>query len=184
PTTNLIDVLISCPNCSSTPVDKRTMISMGPFDMQPGESQEVYVAACVGQSRPTSDNTGNLRASGEVRYIATVAQNLFDRGFGFQEDALVESLPSVPSRYSLAQNYPNPFNPITTIKYELPEDVIVSLQVYDMAGRKVAVLVDKQAQKAGVYEAKLEASRLASGVYLYRLKAGPYFKTRKLVVVK
>ena len=94
-------------------------------------------------------------------------------------------LPSteVPSQLALHQNYPNPFNPSTTIKYELPKSSIVRLSVYDMLGRQVSVLVNEK-KDAGVHEVKFDGSNLSSGVYFYRIQAGDFVQSKKLVVLK
>jgi hypothetical protein len=76
----------------------------------------------------------------------------------------------IPKLYSLEQNYPNPFNPTTVIKYQIPDASIVHLVVYDVLGREVATLVSQE-QKPGNYQAALNASNLASGVYYYKLNA-------------
>jgi hypothetical protein len=89
----------------------------------------------------------------------------------------------LPVAYELAQNYPNPFNPSTTITYELPRSSMVKLTVYDLLGREVSVLVSER-RDAGVHEVKFDGSNLASGVYLYRLTAGSFVETRKLVLVR
>ncbi len=88
-----------------------------------------------------------------------------------------------PVEFSLSQNYPNPFNPSTTIKYELAQAAMVRLSVYDLLGREVAVLVNKR-EDAGVHQTKFDASNLASGVYLYRLQAGDFLQSRKLLVLR
>jgi len=88
-----------------------------------------------------------------------------------------------PLQFSLAQNYPNPFNPSTTIKYELPKSSMVSLSVYDILGREVSLLVNER-KNAGSYEVKFDASRLASGVYFYRLLAGDHVSTKKMIVLR
>ena len=77
---------------------------------------------------------------------------------------------TIPAAYALEGNYPNPFNPATTIRYALPEASAVRLEVFDVLGRRVALLVDG-VQAAGTHAARFEASRLASGLYLYRLEA-------------
>jgi hypothetical protein len=77
----------------------------------------------------------------------------------------------VPKMYTLSQNYPNPFNPTTTIAFELPEQAIVSLKVYDILGREVATLLDQQDVSEGVHEVEFAATSLASGVYFYRVIA-------------
>ncbi len=89
-----------------------------------------------------------------------------------------------PIEFALGQNYPNPFNPSTTIKYALPEIATVRLDVYDMLGRRVATLVNNDAHAAGYHTVIFDASRLASGVYIYRLQAGSTTITRKLTLIK
>lgn len=83
----------------------------------------------------------------------------------------------------LYQNYPNSFNPGTTIEFELPKASHVRLSVYDILGREVSVLANDR-RDTGVHEVKLDASGLASGVYLYRLTSGRYVEYRKMVLLK
>lgn len=90
---------------------------------------------------------------------------------------------NIPTNYFLAQNYPNPFNPTTTIKYGLPKSGVLKLVVYDLLGREVKTLVNEFKQ-AGSYEINFNASSLASGVYLYRIEAGDFIDTKKLLLVK
>jgi len=89
----------------------------------------------------------------------------------------------IPDGFALAQNYPNPFNPMTTIHYQLSTISDVRLTVHDLLGREVAVLVNER-REAGVHEVTFDGSFLASGVYLYRLQAGGFVETRKLVLVQ
>jgi hypothetical protein len=91
--------------------------------------------------------------------------------------------PPFPSAFRLYQNVPNPFNALTTIRYEIPEFSTVRLTIYDLTGREVAVLVDRE-QGAGVRTVTWDASQVASEVYFYRLVAGKQQITRKLVVLK
>ncbi len=88
-----------------------------------------------------------------------------------------------PKEFALRQNYPNPFNPTTTIKYDLPVDKHVSLKVYDVLGREVLTLMDEE-QQAGYHSAVFDASRFSSGMYFYRLTAGTYVSTRKLLLLR
>jgi hypothetical protein len=92
-------------------------------------------------------------------------------------------LTKIPATYSLAQNYPNPFNPITRIRFELPNESFVSLTVYNILGQRVAVLVNDE-RPAGIYEVQFNGSKLASGVYFYRLNANNYIATKKLLLLK
>ena len=89
----------------------------------------------------------------------------------------------IPSSYSLNQNYPNPFNPTTTITYTLPSEGFVTLKVYDILGNEVAALVNGR-QNAGSHSVLFDASRLASGVYLYKLSSGDFKQARKLILLK
>jgi hypothetical protein len=91
--------------------------------------------------------------------------------------------PEMPAAFFLSQNYPNPFNPTTTIRYELPKSSLVRLSVYDVLGREVSVLVNER-KNAGVHEVEFDATELSSGVYLYRLWAGDYISTKKLLVLR
>ena len=89
----------------------------------------------------------------------------------------------VPEGFVLEPNYPNPFNPMTTIDYALPEVSDVRLTVFDLLGRRVAVLVNEQ-QASGRYSVNFDASRLASGIYFYQLRAENFVQTRKMMLVK
>jgi hypothetical protein len=88
-----------------------------------------------------------------------------------------------PKQFSLGQNYPNPFNPTTTIQYEVPISGLVNLTVYNILGQKVAELVNK-VQATGKYEVQFNADRLSSGVYFYKLSAGSYTNTKKMILLK
>ena len=88
-----------------------------------------------------------------------------------------------PEVFALLQNYPNPFNPSTSIQYTIAESSPVTLEVFNMLGQKVAELVNTT-QAAGKYSVQFDAAGLSSGVYLYQLRAGNYFETRKMMLIK
>ena len=90
----------------------------------------------------------------------------------------------LPNQFALEQNYPNPFNPSTSIEYALPEVTDVRLEVFNILGQRVATLVDAKQQAAGLYEVIFKASDLSSGMYVYRLAAGGFVQTRKMVLTK
>ncbi|MFZ2323509.1 MAG: T9SS type A sorting domain-containing protein [Ignavibacteriaceae bacterium] len=98
---------------------------------------------------------------------------------------------SLPTEYRLEQNYPNPFNPTTKIRYSIPNVEThrdaslrnVMLRIYDILGNEVTTLVNEQ-KEPGYYEVDFSASNFASGVYIYRLQAGNYISTKKMMVLK
>ena len=90
---------------------------------------------------------------------------------------------SLPVIYSLYQNYPNPFNPSTTIRYEIPERSLVTIKVYDVLGNEVETLVNEEKQ-SGEFEVEFNANNLPSGIYFYRLKAGVFNETKKMILLK
>lgn len=90
---------------------------------------------------------------------------------------------SAPSNYQLSQNYPNPFNPSTIISFSIPSKLVVSLTVYDVSGRKVATLVNEELS-AGNYACQWNATNVSSGVYFYRIQAGTFRETKKLLLLR
>jgi hypothetical protein len=90
---------------------------------------------------------------------------------------------NVPDKYSLSQNYPNPFNPSTNIKFDIAKTGNVYLSVYDISGREVDVLVNGKLN-AGTYYVNFDASRFSSGAYIYRITAGNFTKTNKMILIK
>lgn len=89
----------------------------------------------------------------------------------------------LPAEFSLSQNYPNPFNPSTKITYALPSEALVQLTVYDILGNKVEELLNEN-KTAGWYEIDFNGNELASGIYIYHLKAGTFLQTRKMILLK
>jgi len=90
---------------------------------------------------------------------------------------------TIPGNFSLKQNYPNPFNPTTVLEYSIPSNQLVELKVYNLIGKEVITLVNKY-QIAGNYKVEFNGSKLSSGVYFYRIKAGNFMQTRKLILMK
>jgi hypothetical protein len=91
---------------------------------------------------------------------------------------------NIPDQYYLNQNFPNPFNPATTIKFGLTTEMAVELKVFDALGQEVMTLIDGQLMKAGSYNVHFDASSLASGTYIYRLKAGNFVSSKKMMLLK
>jgi non-lysosomal glucosylceramidase len=89
----------------------------------------------------------------------------------------------IPCNFKLDQNYPNPFNPTTTICYQLSFASHVELKIFDLLGREVSTLIDRE-QTAGTYEVKVDGNNLSTGLYLYRMKAGNLFRTCKMLLLR
>ncbi len=105
-----------------------------------------------------------------------------------QRRLALEGVAAIPDRYALHPNYPNPFNPSTTIRYDLPEESHVSLTVYDLMGKQITSLVS-ESQAAGVRTVTWDGTdasgkNVSAGVYLYRIQAGEFSQTRKMVLLK
>ena len=112
----------------------------------------------------------------------------FDGSIHYSDAILVNAVTNVgdegiPRAYSLSQNYPNPWNPATTIRYGLPHTSFVTLTVFNTLGQRVAQLVNEQ-QQAGYHDVVLTGGRLASGLYFYRIQAGNFVQTKKLILLK
>ncbi len=118
-------------------------------------------------------------ASGRVQY--RLKQLDFDGQVEYS--TVIEVDAGLPKQFTLAQNYPNPFNPTTLITYQLPVASEVSLKIYDALGREVATLVNGR-QEAGLYTQPFNAANLSSGIYFYRLQAGNFVATKKMMLVK
>jgi hypothetical protein len=103
--------------------------------------------------------------------------------YEFDPTGIAQTKSLKPETVSLGQNYPNPFNPSTVIKYQVPATGNVVLKVYDMLGKEVATLVNG-VKTAGVYECRFNGAQLASGLYIYTLKAGNTFQTKKMMLLK
>ena len=114
----------------------------------------------------------------EMSALAGGYINILNQPFVKENNELIS-----PDEYGLEQNYPNPFNPSTTIKYWVPEESFVTLKVYDILGNEVASLVNER-RAAGTYNTVFEASKLASGIYIYTLRAGTYNESRKMILTK
>ncbi len=141
-------------------------------------------------TRPTVSFDAKVYSiAGPVYYALGQEWSYYDKGTAPPDQVVdksilfVEKAPALPREVRLYQNYPNPFNPTTAISYELSANSYVTLKVYDVLGREVATLVNA-VQKIGSYEVLFEGSRLASGVYFYRLMAEGNVITKKMVLVK
>jgi hypothetical protein len=112
-----------------------------------------------------------------------VLQSALIDGTLFQTTDVAQLPTSSVSSFILVQNYPNPFNPWTTIRYGLPQRSQMTLTVFNMLGQQVVQLVNGE-MEAGYHEAKFDGSGLSSGLYFYRMQAGTYVETKKLILAK
>ncbi|MEJ2617381.1 MAG: T9SS type A sorting domain-containing protein [Ignavibacteriaceae bacterium] len=149
------------------------------------------------------DSTGFYYAGNETGIFQVTATDMVS---GHTASAIVnitysvsvdDNFTELPTSFQLFQNYPNPFNPTTKIRFTIPASPVdptpyqgvknrenyVTLKVYDILGREVAVLVNEK-KSPGTYEVEFAARNLASGVYLYRLNAGNFSVTKKLILLK
>jgi hypothetical protein len=126
----------------------------------------------------------NCQATGNFEF--NINDCLYEEDPSLHKDDIIEIIlqgNSIPRVYALLQNYPNPFNPITTINYQIPENGLVILRIYDILGNEVRTLVNEN-KVAGRYEVNFDASSLASGVYLYTLKVNDYADVKKMILMK
>jgi hypothetical protein len=120
-----------------------------------------------------------LRAVDAAYAGSDIASGVFSIGVTSIDD----SDNSIPVEYSLEQNYPNPFNPATLIKYSIPKEEMVSLKIYNTIGEEIETLVNELKQ-AGNYNISFNASSLPSGIYFYRIQAGNFIETKKMILIK
>ncbi|MEK7727483.1 MAG: FlgD immunoglobulin-like domain containing protein [candidate division KSB1 bacterium] len=168
---------------SLPPSDRRFMISSGPFQLAPGDTQEVIIAFVAGLG---VDHTSSITVAKHVAQVVRFSYPYRARFFHPTEETMPEPLP--PSYYSLSPNYPNPFTSNTRFDYTLKREAHVRVSIFDLMGREVAV-VDDRLLPAGYHRASWngrdqQGRVLPSGVYFYRLKAGHVELTRKLVLVR
>jgi serine protease len=153
---------------SAGPADIHQAISSGPYTIAPGGTRRVSFALLAGDSSLANLQQNADAAKAKWRKLTT---------------GIAGGSPTVPVRYELWQNYPNPFNPTTNFEFRISNFEFVSLKVFDVLGRDVATLVN-EVRQPGVYTVQWNASAYPSGVYFYRLEAGPFRATRKLMLMK
>jgi len=172
-----IQVVIGTPPGSYAPTlsNNSMRIAFGSGDVLWGIAASGGVATQLTGPVPWGDYDAAYSNNGQYIAFARYTAPLL-------KPSVAQQIPA-PTNLSLQQNYPNPFNPKTTIHYSLPTDAKVSLAVYDMLGQKVAELVD-ETMSAGDHGVVFDASQLASGVYVYKLQAGGFVQTKKMLLMK
>jgi len=125
----------------------------------------------------------NITTVNNVIRVMTHGNGAYETKLLSQIPVNIGTLQSIITDFKLEQNYPNPFNPSTVISYSSPKQSMVTLKVYNLLGQLVTTLVD-QPQSAGNHEFKFNAGHLSSGVYFYSIKAGEFFQTKKMMLLK
>ncbi|HQJ45620.1 MAG TPA: T9SS type A sorting domain-containing protein [Ignavibacteriaceae bacterium] len=170
--------------------DLRAAGTTGPFTLIKDQEIEILIGYEIANSSTP------LEGITAVRAVSDEVQSFYENNFGYTVVS-VENEPQVASSFMLEQNYPNPFNPSTKIKYSIPQTDspllggarggFVTLKVYDILGNEITTLVNEEKQP-GVYEVEFNSSigsrQLANGVYFYRLQAGDYIQTKKMIYLK
>ena len=167
--------------------------------------------SCISEISNNSTDFGDIPAGGSVipasafqYYIVEIIPNcpgdndiwfnvdIYSEGNFYWSDSLAfhiyvtaisDEKNSLPDKYALNQNYPNPFNPTTTINYQIPELSIVTIKVYDVLGNEILTLVNEE-KPAAYYEIEFNALSLASGIYFYKLQAGYFVETKKMILLR
>ncbi len=130
-----------------------------------------------------NDSSGNsLQHRANISAINHHIHNLYSLIYGDGIFKNTNSTHIIPAKFELYQNYPNPFNPTTTIKFDVPDPVQVNIKIYDLLGREVWSY--KEFKTAGRYSVSFDGSNLASGIYFYRIEAGKFVQSKKMVLVK
>lgn len=165
---------------NTAPGDQRIMVNTGEFSLLKDEPVDIWAAYVVGRG------TDHLTSITKMKQGAASAKCFYDDlPLILLENA---ELLYIPVYFRLFQNYPNPFNPITKIRYDLPQVgsrayLLVNLKVYDLLGNEIAELVNEE-KAPGSYEVIFDASKLASGVYIYKLETLGYLRFKKMMVLK
>ncbi|NUM63250.1 MAG: T9SS type A sorting domain-containing protein [Ignavibacteriaceae bacterium] len=155
----------------------------------------------LGEAWETIDFVTGFGTTTEVQHYSFIDEKLqsgnyqyrlkqIDFDGSFEYSNIVDVTIDAPIEFSLEQNFPNPFNPTTKIKYTTPASLnpskggtLVQLQVFDILGNAVATLINEQKQP-GTYEVEFNGTGLPSGIYFYKLKAGTFVQTKKMILIK
>jgi hypothetical protein len=155
--------------------DDRKFSSIGPLKFEKNKPVEILLALVVGRG------TSNLNSIIVARESVQRAIQEYHSNFA---SMTYSPPPAIPvTNYLLYQNYPNPFNPNTTIRYELPQDGVVTIEVFDILGQKVKTILN-EFKRADRYEVTFSSSGLASGVYIYQLRVNDFITSKKMVLIK
>ena len=174
--------------CSGDPVTKngwlssiaanvRKIQSTGPFTLAKNQEIEILIGFIVGRG---DSALGSVTVAKE---ISDETQTFSENNFGYPFDLNGDHGPHYDPDFELFQNYPNPFNSTTTIRYMIPGDGVVTIELFDVLGQKIKTILNKF-QKANRYEVKYNASTLSSGIYIYRMRVNDFITSKKMVLLK
>lgn len=148
----------------------------------------IPISVISGGGEKQSNSTYQLWGIANLTSVDKSSSSTYSAQFGFWYEWQIvtdveEDNNMLPLIYKLEQNYPNPFNPSTIIKFAVPERNSVLIKIYDILGSEVTTLVNEELD-AGWYEKMFDAATLSTGVYIYRMKAGNYISTKKMLLIK
>ncbi|MFI5237649.1 MAG: T9SS type A sorting domain-containing protein, partial [Ignavibacteriales bacterium] len=156
--------------------DHRNLVSTGPFTLGKNKPQDIIFAYVIGRG---TDHFNSITVARE-----NVQRAILEYENNFSSMTYSPPAPTNPvTSYFLFQNYPNPFNPTTTIRYELTQDGVVALELFDILGQKVKTLVN-EFQQADRYEVQFDATGIASGVYIYQMRVNEFITSKKMVLIR
>ena len=161
------------------PRDQRMILNSGPFKLEKDKPVDIIAAYIVGQG------TNYLNSTDVARQYAANTIAYYNTNFSKSIITGIRDLPQVINNFSLSQNYPNPFNPATRIRYSIGTSSMVSIKVYNILGKEVAVLMNEQ-KNPGEYELTFNSGKynLASGIYFYKIAAGVFTSVKKMILIK
>jgi hypothetical protein len=153
--------------------DRRYYLNFGTFNMAPGDTQEVVIAIFMALG---SSNKNSVTA---LKEKASLIHQFYRQNFNIRDSFVSERTES----FRLYQNYPNPFNSGTTIRYSLKEKAHVRIKLFDVLGKEITSLVDEE-KVPWTYEVKFNPVNLSSGVYIYRIEAGEFRQSKKMILLR
>ncbi|MBK7230424.1 MAG: T9SS type A sorting domain-containing protein [Ignavibacteriales bacterium] len=152
------------------------LVNTGPFTLELDKPIDIIVCYLIGRG------SSALNSVSVMKDITEEAIQIYNSNFT-DIPTSIENQPIVISEFKLDQNYPNPFNPSTKISWQSPVSGHQKLKIYDVLGNEVVTLVNEY-KSAGSYEIEFNASSLSSGVYFYKLQAGSFVQTKKMILMK
>jgi hypothetical protein len=148
----------------------------GPVSLAAQDTQWVMAALIVSTGSDYRDAIVNLRLKAAT--IQSLSYNELVTKYSIEPPPV-----KPPLKFSLSQNFPNPFNPTTTIRYELPLDGVVTIDIYDILGQKVKTILN-EFKTADRYEVTFNSTGLTSGVYIYQMRVSDYINSKKMVLLR